>query len=207
MSIEEFAKQRAVHVTVGGTYVLPKWYDCEGKLRTFACRTKRVSPYRMIVDAPVVAKVGDRITTYFEDFGEIQSTVSDLARHGFLMELEMPRERRAWMSEKLKWLEKKKREPKIQELRDDARFVPQICNTILTLADGSTYSCFIIDVSCTGVAVSSSYEPSIGTPLAVGACVGRVLRKFASGFAVQFAHKQPRANLHRLIAYNHTASI
>ena len=54
MSVEDFLKQRAVDVTVGGSYSLHRWYDCEGKLRTFACRTKRVSPFRMIVDVPVV---------------------------------------------------------------------------------------------------------------------------------------------------------
>src|SRR5580693_28260 len=100
MSIEDFAKQRAVDVIVGGSYVLPKWYDCEGKLRTFACRTKRVSPYRMIVDVPVVGKVGDRISSYFKDFGEFRATIGDITQHGFMMELEMTRQRRAWMSEK-----------------------------------------------------------------------------------------------------------
>ena len=59
MSVERFLRQRAVNVTVDATYRLPKWYDCEGRLRTFACRTTRVSPFRMIVDVPVVGKVGD----------------------------------------------------------------------------------------------------------------------------------------------------
>ncbi|SDH77233.1 hypothetical protein SAMN05216338_101338 [Bradyrhizobium sp. Rc2d] len=58
MSVAEFLRQRAVDVTVSGSYSLPRWYDCEGKLRSFACRTKRVSPFRMIVDVPVVGKVG-----------------------------------------------------------------------------------------------------------------------------------------------------
>jgi hypothetical protein len=59
VSVERFLRQRAVNVTVDATYRLPKWYDCEGRLRTFACRTTRVSPFRMIVDVPVVGKVGD----------------------------------------------------------------------------------------------------------------------------------------------------
>lgn len=199
MSIGDFVKQRGVDVAVGGSYVLPKWYDCEGRLRTFACRTKRVSPFRMIIEVPVVGKVGDRVSSYFKDFGEFQATISDVTQHGFLMELEMTRERRAWVSEKLTWIEKKQREPKIQDLRDDARFVFQVSNTILTLADGVTHPCFIIDVSCSGVGVSSAFEPVVGTPLAVGACVGRVTRKFANGFAVQFAEKQKRDHLDRLI--------
>ncbi len=111
----------------------------------------------------------------------------------------MTRARRAWMSEKLTWLEKKQKDDSIQELRRDARFVPQVAHTFLTLADGSAHSCFIIDVSTAGVAISCEYDPPVGTALAVGACVGRVIRKFDHGFAVKFAEKQSRDDLVRLI--------
>lgn len=199
MSVAEFLRQRAVEVTVSGSYSLPRWYDCEGKLRTFACRTKRVSPFRMLVDVPVVGKIGERVTSYFQDFGEFQCTISATLKSGFLMELDMTRTRRAWMSEKLTWLEKKQKDASIQELRHDARFVPQVPHSFLTLADGSSHPCFIIDVSTTGVAVSSEYDPPLGTPLAVGACVGRVIRKFGHGFAVKFAEEQQRDDLVRLV--------
>jgi hypothetical protein len=200
MSVAEFLRQRAVDVNVNGSYSLPRWYDCEGKLRSFACRTKRVSPFRMIVDVAVVGKIGERVTSYFQDFGEFQCTISATLQAGFLMELEMTRARRAWMSEKLTWLEKKQKDDSIKELRRDARFVPQVSHTVLTLADGSTQPCFIIDVSTSGVAISCAYDPPVGTPLAVGACVGRVIRKFDNGFAVKFAEKQKRDSLNRLIA-------
>ena len=199
MSVDEFLRQRAVEVSLGGSYLLPRWYDCEGRPRTFACRTKRVSPFRMIVDVPVVGKVGERLTSYFRDFGEFQCTISATMKSGFLMELDMTRARRAWMSEKLTWLEKKQKDANIEELRRDARFVPQVAHTYLTLADGSTHSCFIIDVSTAGVAISCEYDPQVGTPLAVGACVGRVIRKFSNGFAVKFAEKQNRDDLVHLI--------
>ena len=199
MSVSEFLRQRAVEVAVSGSYSLHRWYDCEGKLRTFACRTKRVSPFRMIVDVPVVGKVGERVTSYFQDFGEFECTISATLKSGFLMELDMTRARRAWMSEKLTWLEKKQKDASIEDLRRDARFVPQASHTFLTLADGDSHPCFIIDVSTAGVAISCEYDPPIGTPLAVGACVGRVIRKFANGFAVKFAEKLQRDDLVRLI--------
>lgn len=199
MSVAEFLRQRAVEVTVSGSYSLHRWYDCDGKLRNFACRTKRVSPFRMIVDVPVVGKIGERVTSYFQDFGEFQCTISATLKSGFLMELDMTRARRAWMSEKLTWLEKKQKNDSIEELRRDARFVPQASHTFLTVADGSTHPCFIIDVSTAGVAISCEYDPPIGTPLAVGACVGRVIRKFDNGFAVKFTEKQDRDALVRLV--------
>ena len=206
MSVEDFLRQRAVEITVGGSYSLPRWYDCEGKLRTFACRTKRVSPFRMIVDVPVVGKVGDRLTSYFQDFGEFDCTITATMRSGFLMELDMTRARRAWMSEKLTWLEKKQRDLGIKELRKDARFVPQVPHTFLTVADGGIHPCFIIDMSMAGVAVSAEYDPPVGTPLAVGTCIGRVVRKFTNGFAVKFVEKQRRDDLVRLIVRSSAAS-
>ncbi|MDN5002046.1 PilZ domain-containing protein [Bradyrhizobium sp. GCM10027634] len=199
MSVAEFLRQRAVEVSVTGSYSLHRWYDCEGKLRNFACRTKRVSPFRMIVDVPVVGKIGERVTSYFQDFGEFECTISATMKSGFLMELDMTRARRAWMSEKLTWLEKKQKDDSIKDLRRDARFVPQASHSVLTLADGSSYPCFIIDVSTAGVAISCECDPAIGTPLAVGACVGRVIRKFDNGFAVKFAEKQERDDLVRLV--------
>lgn len=199
MSLAEFLRQRAVDVSVSGSYSLQRWYDCEGRLRNFACRTKRVSPFRMIVEVPVVGKIGDRVNSYFQDFGQFQCTISATLQTGFLMELEMTRARRAWMSEKLTWLEKKQKDASIKELRRDARFVPPVSHAFLTLADGHAHPCFIIDVSTTGVAVSAEYDPPVGTPLAVGACVGRVIRKFDNGFAVKFAEKQKRDELVRQI--------
>ena len=41
--------------------------------------------------------------------------------------------------------------------------------------------------------------PPIGMPLAVGSCVGRVVRRFQYGFAVKFVKKQDRINVLRLI--------
>jgi hypothetical protein len=55
--------QTASSVAVGGNYTLANWYDPQGKLRTFACGTSRVSPFRMMVDVPVVGKIGDPITS------------------------------------------------------------------------------------------------------------------------------------------------
>ena len=202
LSVERFLKQRAVNVVVEGTYTLHRWYDPQGKLRTLACRATRVSPFRMIVDVPVVGRVGDRITSYFSEFGEFDGNISDTRQGSILLELEMTREKREWMAEKLTWLEKKQKDPAIQDERKSTRFIPQTSHTTLTTADGKVHTCFVIDVSATGVAVSSELQPPIGMPLAIGSCVGRVLRVFPSGFAVRFVDKQDIDELMRLIVRN-----
>ena len=199
MSVEKFLRQRAVNIICEGSYQLHRWYDPQGKLRTLACRATRVSPFRMIVDVPVIGRVGDRITSYFSEFGEFEGNISDARRGRILLELEMTPEKREWMADKLTWLEKKQRDPSVVDGRKDARFIPQTSHTTLTLADGRVYGCFIIDVSPTGVAVSSEVQPPLGMPLAVGSCVGRVVRIFPTGFAVKFVDKQDLNDLTRLI--------
>ena len=82
MSIKRFLKQRAVDVVMDGTYVLPNWYDPQGRIRTFDCRATRVSPFRMMVEAPVVGKVGDSFTSYFRDFGNLEGTISETTTRG-----------------------------------------------------------------------------------------------------------------------------
>jgi hypothetical protein len=198
--VQDFLNQRAVSVIVGGSYKLPNWYDPQGKLRTFACRTTRVSPFRMIVEVPVVGKVGDRLTSYFRDFGKLEGSISDTMARSFLLELEMTRERREKLSDMLTWIEKKQQNPAVPDLRKDARFVPPIPHSMLTLADGAIHPCFIIDCSVTGVAVSAAVQPPVGMPLAVGACVGRVVRLLPNGIAVKFVERQTVRDLDRLVA-------
>ena len=175
MSIQRFLKQRAVDIVMDGTYVLPNWYDPQGKLRPFACRATRVSPFRMMVDMPVVGKVGDSLTSYFRDIGNFEGTISDTARGGVLLELEMTQAMRAKLADKLTWLEKKTRDPaSISDARKTPRFVPKASLSTLTLADGSVHSRFVIDASLSGAAVATEIRPPIGTPLGIGSCIGRV---------------------------------
>ena len=180
--------------------MLPNWYDPQGKLRTFACRTTRVSPFRMIVEVPVVGKVGDRLTSYFRDFGKLEGRISETMARSFLLELEMTRERREKLSDMLTWIQKKQQNPAVLELRKDARFVPPVPHSTLTLADGAIHPCFVIDCSISGVAVSAAVQPPLGMPLAVGACVGRVVRQLSNGIAVKFVERQTGRDLDRLVA-------
>jgi hypothetical protein len=205
--VQDFLSQRAVNVAVDGSYMLPNWYDPQGKLRTFACRTTRVSPFRMIVEVPVVGKVGDRLVTYFREFGKFEGAISDTMERSFLLELEMTRARREKLSDMLTWIEKKQQNPAVLELRKNARFVPPHAHSTLTLADGSIHPCFIIDCSVSGVAVSSAVQPPVGMPLAVGACVGRVVRLLPNGIAVRFVEKQTIRDLDRLVARKIPAAV
>ena len=199
MSVKEFLSQQAVNITVGGHYTLANWFDAQGKPRTFACRTSRVSPFRMMVAVPVLGKIGDRITSYFGDFGKLDGHISDTAAGSFLLELSMTTSMREKLANKLTWLDNRQKDPAVRDARKDARIIPVSSHSTLTFGDGSIRSCFIIDMSASGVAVSADVQPQIGMPLAVGACVGRVVRLLPHGFAVKFVAQQNRKDLERLI--------
>jgi hypothetical protein len=199
VSVKEFLNQRAVSIAIGGQYTLAKWFDAQGKPRTFACRTSRISPFRMMVAAPVLGKVGDPISSYFGDFGKLDGVISDTANGSFLLELEMTKSLREKFATKLTWLDKRQKNPNVRDGRKQPRIVPASPHTSLTLADGTIRSCFVVDMSTTGAAVSAEVQPLIGMPLAVGACVGRVIRHLPDGFAVKFVDEQKRGDLERLV--------
>ncbi len=206
MSVEKFLKERAVKITVNGSYSLPNWRDREGNPRNFACRTTRVSPFRMLVDVPVVGNLGDRLTAYFPDFGKFDGSISEVGEGSFLIDLEMTQEVRERFSDKLAWLAKRQADPGVVEARKDARFIPPNSHSVLTLANGSIHTCFIIDVSVSGVAISAEQHPPVGTPLAVGSCVGRVVRHFHNGFAVQFVQTYEPGDVGRLVSRQNAAA-
>jgi PilZ domain len=200
VSVDAFLRQRAVNVTVSGRYSLANWYDPAGKSREFACRTSRVSPFQMLVSVPVAGKRGERVSTYFGDFGHLDGWITDVVAGGFLLELAIERARREQLANKLKWLEKRQNDGNVHEARRQKRIMPADPHATLVFADGSTHGCFVIDMSTSGAAVSADVLPNLGTPLAVGACVGRVVRHFREGFAIKFVEIQNANRLEALVA-------
>ena len=193
MSAQEFLKQRAVNVAVSGRYSLANWYDQYGNRREFACRTSRMSPFRMMVSVPVIGKVGERVVSFFGDFGKLDGWISDTVPGGFLIDLEADSALRETLVRKLTWLEKRQNDPAVAEARNNGRIVPKSPHSTVIFADGTYGDCFTIDMSASGAAVSADVRPEVGTPLAIGSCVGRVVRHFREGFAIQFVTIQNEA--------------
>jgi PilZ domain-containing protein len=196
---ETIPDQPPAKIAIQGHYSLPYWYDPQGKPRTFACRTISVSPLQMTLAVAVAGKVGNRIISCFPDLGNMDGSITDTFAGGFVFEPDLTDIERERMASKLVWLEKKQRDPAVRDARRHDRFIPANPHSTLTLADGSTRSCFVIDMSVTGVAVSAAVQPPIGAALAIGACVGRVVRLLPEGFAIQFAETQRRHDLNRLL--------
>ena len=198
MSTTELFERRSVDLRLGGRYSLANRRDTHGNRRQFACRTTRVSPYQMLISVPVIGAVGERVISYFGEFGKLDGWVSEHVEGGFLIDLAVPKEKRQQLAGKISWLEKQQKET-VHDARGQGRVIPENPHSTLIFADGSMLGCFVIDMSATGAAVSADIQPEIGSPLAVGRSVGRVIRHFREGFAVKFIQPVERDHLDHLI--------
>jgi hypothetical protein len=149
---------------------------------------------------PVLGPPGERVITYFGEFGCLDGRIADTVLGGFLLDLELPKQRRDKFASQLTWIAKRQNDNEVVDAREQRRIIPKKPHYTLIFRDGTTMDCLVIDVSSSGVAVSADAEPEIGTPLAVGRSVGRVVRRFAEGFAVQFEHPQQVDDLELLIS-------
>ena len=107
MSTADLFQHRSFDLSLGGRYSLASRYDTHGSRREFACRTSRVSPYQMHVSVPVLGPIGERVVTYFGDFGSLDGWITDIAEGGFLLNIELPRQRREKFVAQLAWLKKR----------------------------------------------------------------------------------------------------
>ncbi|WP_375451012.1 PilZ domain-containing protein [uncultured Devosia sp.] len=186
---------------VPGRYALsdrPKTGD-QGGVDVYACRLCSISTQSAVVVAPVRPEPGETVAAHFDHFGIIRAKATRQLPTGFAMDLELDDAGRVRLAAQIKW---KKRRAKSQEpdKREHQRLQPRDPYTVLTLADGTNVPCFVIDISQSGAAVSASVLPGRGTPVAVGAMVGRVVRRLDVGFAVQFTQVHELSRLDRLLA-------
>jgi hypothetical protein len=183
---------------ISAQYSFKNWFDSQGKLKKFACRMVGISPHEMVLIVPVIGRTGAGVAVECEEFGELEGTVGRTANQGFTVKIEATEAERARLADKIAWHVKVQKRETVDK-RKHKRIVPNNPLSTLVMADGSCVRCFVIDMSVSGVAVSADIAPPIGTPLAVGKIVGRVVRHTAGGFAVKFIETQGIQSLERMI--------
>ena len=169
-----------------GQYYLEKWRTSEnGQVSSFACRIQRISPQMLTLSAPVGGGVGDWVTTHFNEFGVLRGRITRALGFGFVIALKMRDADRARLASRVRWFERQ-RNFEVTDQRRHRRIVPRNPQSTIILADGSAIPCFVIDMSVAGAAVSANINPRIGTPMALGSIVGKVVRILDLGFAIEF---------------------
>jgi len=190
-----------IDVCIAARFCLANKRDTNGNRRKFACRAINISQSAIALLAPIAGAIGERVITYFEEFGELNGAIIRVFDGGFVMKVVANDKDRAKFRERLLWL-KESQNLTVSDRRIHRRIIPQEPRSALILADGRILECFVIDMSVSGAAVSSDEIPSIGTPLAIGKVIGKVVRHFEDGFAVRFNEIQYLDHLEEMIVCN-----
>jgi hypothetical protein len=174
---QERRRHQRVKVTLLGRYML---VDHRG----FPCQVVDMSPGGMAVIAPVIGKVGDRVVAYVDHLGRLEGTIARL----FKMDLRWPSatvRKRDKLAAQLTWLANRHIFG-LPEDRRHGRIVPRDPTGRLTMPNGISITCRIIDVSQSGAGIATRERPPIGTPVTLGKVQGRVVRHLEDGFAIEF---------------------
>jgi hypothetical protein len=178
-----------VILNMGGRYMLSSRRDAQGNRREYACRAVDMSTRALLMLAPVIGPVGERVIAYFGEFGTIDGKIIRTFERGFVMSIDGSEVLRDKIAAKLAWIEDH-RTHDIPDGRSHRRIVPRRPFSVLTLASGATCTCLVMDLSISGAAVSADVMPPVGAVVAVGSVIGRVCRHFAEGFAIAFEEVQ-----------------
>ncbi|MHA6299076.1 PilZ domain-containing protein [Devosia sp. CAU 1758] len=184
---------------LAGRYALPdRRRTPEDKIPVYACRLCSISTRMLVAVGPVVGKEGEVVSSHFNEFGILRGRITRRLASGFVTDLQLTDTERDKLGAKIDW-HKKHVHAQVPDKREHRRILPRDPRSTIVLADGQKVSCFVIDVSRSGAAISAHYWPDLGTPMALGRVVARVVRHLEVGFAVQFIQPQEFDELEVLI--------
>src|SRR4051812_38243086 len=72
----------------------------------------------------VIGPIGERVISYFGDFGSLDGRISDALEGGFLLDLDLSRARREKFASQLVWLQKSQKNAVI-DCRQRKRIIPK----------------------------------------------------------------------------------
>jgi PilZ domain len=175
---QERRRHQRVKVSLLGRYMLTD-------RREFPCQVVDMSPGGMAVIAPVVGKTGDRVIAYVDHLGRLEGTIARLFENGFAMTIAATVRKRDKLAAQLTWLANR-HILGLPEDRRHGRIVPRNPVGRLTMPNGISITCRIIDVSQSGAGIATRERPSIGALVTLGKVQGRVVRYLEDGFAIEF---------------------
>jgi hypothetical protein len=175
---QERRRHQRVKVSLLGRYMLID-------RREFPCQVVDMSPGGMAVIAPVVGKMGDRVIAYVDHLGRLEGTIARLFENGFAMTIATTVRKRDKLAAQLTWLANR-HILGLPEDRRHGRVVPRNPVGRLTMPNGISITCRIIDVSQSGAGIATRERPPIGALITLGKVQGRVVRYLEDGFAIEF---------------------
>jgi hypothetical protein len=131
-----------------------------------------------------VPPVGLAIVAYLEDLGRVEVTSGQPVPGGFRIKYAASGMRLERLHQRIKYL--LERASGAPDQRRHPRFEPKDKHSSITLPDGRSYNCEVLDISVSGAGIKTDVMPAMGTYLMVGKMKGRVVRYLENGFAIEF---------------------
>jgi len=154
---------------------------------------------------PVAGKPGEKIIAYVDNLGRIEGTISRVFDGGFAVHINATDRKRDKFASQLTWLANRNALG-LPEDRIHERLIPKNPISNITLPDGRTYPCRVIDMSMGGAAVSIDVRPLIGSEVTLGKMRARVIRHLDNGIALEFSDLQNMQTLTKHFGGAHTVS-
>ncbi|MBX6424757.1 MAG: PilZ domain-containing protein [Variibacter sp.] len=175
---EERRRFQRVRVNLLGRFML-------SDRREFPCQVTDMSPGGMALIAPVSGRPGERVIAYIDHIGRLEGVVARAFPNGFAMTIAATPRKRDKLAAQLTWLANRDILG-LPEDRRHERVVPRNARSTMTLANGATIPCLILDMSLSGAAVACDTKPPVGALITLGRTQARVIRHREDGFAVEF---------------------
>jgi c-di-GMP-binding flagellar brake protein YcgR len=178
MNAAEKRRHSRVDISLLGRYMLSDRLE-------YPCQTRNMSPGGLAIYAPTQGRIGERVLVYLDQLGRIEGLITRHIENGFALAFTVPPAKRDKLADQLTWLVNRSALG-LPEDRRHERISVVNQRTIIRLTSGREYSCRVIDVSLSGIAVHEKDQLPIGTRLTVGQTPGRVVRHLEGGFAIEF---------------------
>jgi hypothetical protein len=167
----------ALKGVVFGRFMLPDMSE-------HACQVLDLTGHGATFMTTDVPPMGQAIVAYLEDLGRVEVISASHVPGGFKItfaatgtRLERLQQRIAYLSERASGAPDHRRHP---------RFEPKDKHSSITMPDGRSYLCEVLDISVSGAGIKTDVMPAMGTFLMVGKMKGRVVRYLEKGFAIEF---------------------
>ena len=140
----------------------------------YPCQIINVSAGGIAILAPISGELGERIVIYLDTLGRIEGEIVRINPDGFALQLRASGHKREKIVNQLTWLVNKDRLSNIEDRRHD-RIIPRKTKVKLTMVNGESYDCQILDISLGGAAISVEPKPEVGQLVTLGLTPGRVI--------------------------------
>ncbi len=162
----------------------------------YPCKLIDISVGGVALMSPTNVEDGETIVVYLDQIGGLVGVVTRQFDGGFALQLQATQHKREKLAAQITWLiNRHELEP--TDARRDERIVPRNTSSSLTLEDGSSTVCQIIDVSISGASIATDTQPPLGAEVWVGKLRSRVVRHHKQGIGVRFIDIQQPTALRR----------